>query len=139
MLLWTLGRMYLQITVFAFSRYIATSWMAEHMSSGFSLLRNLYSVFYSAYANLHSLPQCTRVPFSTHHWWHLLYIDFLMIAILTMRWYFMALICKSIILWIITYFLLKCDRTSKKVCITNNILSKPNKMQNSQYHILMIK
>lgn len=103
--------------------------MAEHMVVLVSVFWETSILF--SIVPIPIYPQCTKFTF-LHHWWHLLYIDFLMIAILTMRWYFMALICKSIILWIITYFLLKCDRTSKKVCITNNILSKPNKMQNSQ-------
>ena len=71
------------IRIFVLSGYMLRCGVVESHENSFSVfLRNLHIIFHNC-TSLHCHKQCGKVPFSPYSLQHLLFVDFLMMAILT--------------------------------------------------------
>ena len=99
MLPWKLGCVYLFKLefLFLFSDIYAGVGLLGHTVVLFLVFWETSTLFHSGCINLHSHQQCRSVPFPPHLHWHLLFVFFLMIDILTcVRWDLVVLICISL-------------------------------------------
>ena len=103
--------MHVSFGIMVFCGYMPRSEIPRsYGSSIFSFSRNLHTVLHSGYINLHFHQQWRRITFCPHPFQHLLFVDFMMVAVLTdIRGYFIVvLICISLIISNVAFHVYMC-------------------------------